>query len=208
MARLLGPKCRICRREGVKLFLKGSRCETVKCGVERTPSPPGQHGHKRTRYTDYGSHLREKQKLKRLYGISERQFKRYFREAMGQTGNTGDNLLIILERRLDNVVFYSGLAVSRAQARQIITHRHILVNDKKVNITSYPVKAGDIIKPAPDEQSANLIKKNLEAARKDQIPSWLKLETEPVKAQMVQLPARSDIVTQINEQLVVEFASR
>lgn len=208
MARILEAKCKICRRAGVKLFLKGSRCETAKCIIERNPNPPGQHGGKRVRFTDYGTHHREKQNLKQLYGLSERQFKRYFAEALRQSGNTGENLITLLERRLDNIIYSGRWAASRAQARQLITHGHITLNNRRCNIPSAWMKASDIIKPVQRETSMGLIKKNLESAQKDQIPSWLKLSEEPLQLQVVQLPKRSDISVPINEQLVVEFSSR
>lgn len=208
MAKLMGSKCKMCRREGMKLFLKGSRCDTPKCSFTRDPKPPGQHGAKRVRFTDYTTHLREKQKVKRMYGILEKQFKRYFQQAQHQSGNTGENLLILLERRLDNVVFRGGLATSRVQARQFISHGHIVLNNKRIDIPSSWINAGEVIKPAENETSQNLVKRNREEVDKERIPSWLKLSEDQMELQVVQLPQRGDITAPINEQLIVEFASR
>ncbi len=211
MARLIRSKCKLCRREGTKLFLRGTRCDSPKCSLAHHAALPGQRGAKtRTkRLSDYGHHLREKQKLKRIYGVLERQFKRYFQEAQRQTGNTGDTLLVLLERRLDNVLYQAGFATSKNQSRQLIAHGHVMVNNHKVNIPSYGVKPGDCIKPIAHETSSTLIKNLLtNSTRKDQIPSWLKLSEEPVEIRVVQLPRREDITVPINEQLVVEFSSR
>lgn len=207
MAKLL-MKCKLCRREGVKLFLKGQRCDTVKCAVEKGAKSPGQHGAKKPRFTDYGKHLREKQKLKRLYGLSERQLKRCFAEAMRQTGNTGENLLVMLETRLDNVLYMGGFAPSRTAARQLITHGHITLNGHKASIASLGVHAGNIIKPASNETSANIIKKHRETVKTDLTPSWLKLTPESLELSVVQMPKRTDITSPINEQMVIEFCSR
>lgn len=208
MAKITGAKCRICRREGIKLFLKGNRCDTAKCAMEKNPQVPGQHGAKRQRFTDYGKHLREKQKVKRLYGVAERQFKHYFTEASRQTGNTGENLLIILERRLDNTVFLGKMAPSRTAARQLIFHGHILVNGRRASIPSMSVNAGDIITPKTKEKSMKIVKSFMDTINKEQIPSWLKLSEEPLQLQVTQLPKRIDIVAPVNEQMVVEFCSR
>jgi small subunit ribosomal protein S4 len=208
MARILKSKCRVCRREGIKLFLKGSKCDTAKCTLEKNSQPPGQHGAKRPRFTDYGKHLRETQKLKRLYGLTRKQLKRYFGTASKQTGNTGENLLVLLETRLDNIVFLGGFTPSRSAARQLIDHGHVFLNNRKATIPSMNVKSGDIIKPANNETSLNIVKKHTEKSKKDQIPSWIKLVEDPMQMQMLQKPKRTDISTQINEQLVVEFCSR
>ncbi|MEW6026242.1 MAG: 30S ribosomal protein S4 [Planctomycetota bacterium] len=210
MAKILESKCKLCRREKVKLFLKGKRCETVRCAVEKRPQPPGQHGtkKKRGRLTDYGLHLREKQKIKRMYGVSERQFKRYFQKAMNQTGNTGENLLVLLETRLDNVLYSAGWATSRNQARQFIYHGHILVNNKRVNVPSFNIKAGDVIAPNKHELSQKLVVTWKEIAKKEQIPTWLKRKDDVHHIEIIQLPKREDMAIPINEQLVVEFASR
>ncbi|MFH1230301.1 MAG: 30S ribosomal protein S4 [Planctomycetota bacterium] len=210
MAKLKQAKCRICRREKVKLFLRGKRCETVHCAVERRPQPPGQHGVKkrRARLTDYGLHLREKQKIKRIYGIGERQFKNYFQKAQQQTGNTGENLLVLLETRLDNILYHAGWATSRVQGRQFITHGHIVVDNKRVDIPSFNVKAGNIITPNKHESSQKLITSWRDIAKKEQIPSWLKIKEGIQQIEVIQLPKRIDIAVPINEQLIVEFASR
>ncbi|MDI6732721.1 MAG: 30S ribosomal protein S4 [Planctomycetota bacterium] len=210
MAKISAPKCKICRREKEKLFLRGKRCETVRCAVERRAYPPGQHGtkRKRPRLTDYGLHLREKQKLKRMYGVTERQFKRYFHKAQIQTGNTGENMLVLLETRLDNVLYHVGWATSRSQARQFISHGHIMINNKKVTIPSFNVKAGDIITPNKHETSQKLLTTWREFAKKDLIPSWLRRKDDIQQTDVIQLPKREDITIPVNEQLVVEFASR
>lgn len=208
MAKLLSSKCKTCRREGIRLFLKGPRCETVKCAMEKKPQSPGQHGARRSRFTDYGKHLREKQKVKRLYGISERQFKRYFNEASRQAGNTGENLLVLLETRLDNIVYQAGFAPSRTAARQLISHGHINLNKHRASISAMSIKPKDTITPASNETSIKAIKNHMEISKKEQIPSWLKLSEEPLQIQITQIPKRTDIATQINEQMVVEFCSR
>ncbi|MBI4711927.1 MAG: 30S ribosomal protein S4 [Planctomycetes bacterium] len=208
MARLIGVKCRRCRTEGAKLFLKGQRCETMRCPIEKEIPRPGQHGAKRRRTTDYGSHLREKQKLKRLYGLTERQFKRYFYDAQRMPGNTGENLLILLERRLDNILFYGGWTGSRSQSRQFISHGHIDVNGKRVNIASYLADAGDVISVHQRKNSQKTITQWHAQTKRDTLPSWLKPQEEPLRLQIVQLPKREDITVPVNEQLIVEFATR
>ncbi|MFH1226886.1 MAG: 30S ribosomal protein S4 [Planctomycetota bacterium] len=208
MARTTGPKCRNCRDAGEKLFYKGARCTTARCTLERNPQRPGAHGAKRQRLTDYGIHLREKQKLKKIYGLSNRQFKNYFHTAQNMTGNTGENMLVLMETRLDNVVSACGWAGSRAQARQLIGHRHIAVNGHIVNIASYNVKAGDLITVYKRVKSQNLVKSYVAEVKKDVLPNWVKLAPEPLQIQVVQLPKREDITVPINEQLVVEFATR
>jgi small subunit ribosomal protein S4 len=210
MAKLKQAKCKICRREKVKLFLRGKRCETVHCAIERRPQTPGQHGTKkrRSRLTDYGLHLREKQKIKRIYGLGERQFKNYFLKAQQQTGNTGENLLVLLETRLDNVLYNAGWSTSRVQARQFITHGHILVNNKRVNIPSFNVKTSNVITPNKHESSKKLISNWYDIAKKEQTPNWLKIKEDIQQIEVIQLPKRIDITVPINEQLIVEFASR
>ncbi|MBI5778991.1 MAG: 30S ribosomal protein S4 [Planctomycetes bacterium] len=210
MAKMTDAKCKLCRREKIKLFLKGKRCETARCAVEKRPQPPGQHGtkRKRGRLTDYGLHLREKQKIKRMYGVGERQFKRYFQKAVGQPGNTGENLLVLLETRLDNVLYNAGWATSRTQARQFIYHGHIMVNNKKVSIPSFNVHAGDVIAPHKHELSQKLVVTWKDIAKKEQIPTWLKRKDDIKHIEIIQLPKREDISVPVNEQLIVEFASR
>jgi len=208
MARILGPKCRICRRLGVKLFLKGIRCETSKCALDRREKPPGQHGDKRSRMTDYGLHLRETQRAKKQYGMLTRQFKRFFAEAAREPGNTGELFLILLERRLDNVVFRLGFAPSRAQARQVVTHGHVRVNGRRSTIPSYWVRAGDVITPAPKERSKKLLTEALAARKGADLPSWLARKEAPLEGRVVQIPKRSDLSVALDEQMIVEFASR
>src|SRR5688572_10612919 len=178
MARINGAKCRICRRLGTKLFLKGTRCDSPKCPIEKDNKPPGVHGAKRIRLTEYGIHLREVQRAKKMYGVMQRQFRRYYDEAMRQPGNTGDVLIQMLERRLDNVVYRLRMGASRAQARQIILHGHIRVNGKKVSIPSYLVDAGDLIEPSKKEKSQKIVKESLLGKKDQLIPSWLKLAEE------------------------------
>lgn len=210
MAKVSDAKCKLCRREKTKLFLRGKRCETVRCAVERRPQPPGQHGakRKRGRQTDYGLHLREKQKIKRLYGLGERQFKRYFETALGQSGNTGENLLVLLETRLDNVIYSAGWATSRSQARQFVSHGHVLVNNKKVSVPSFNVSAGDVIAPNKHELSQKLVVTWKDIARKELTPSWLKRKEDVNHIEIIQMPKRDDISVPVNEQIIVEFASR
>ena len=210
MASSSNAKCKLCRREKTKLFLRGKRCETVRCAVERRPQQPGQHGakRKRGRLTDYGLHLREKQKIKRMYGIGERQFRRYFKKAVGQPGNTGENFLVLLETRLDNVLYNAGWATSRTQARQFVAHGHILVNNKKVSIPSFNVKAGDVIAPNKHELSQKLVVTWKDIAKKELTPTWLKRKDDTKQIEIIQLPKLEDIAVPVNVQLVVEFASR
>ncbi|MDQ7779507.1 MAG: 30S ribosomal protein S4 [Planctomycetota bacterium] len=209
MARILGPKCRVCRREAMKLYLRGTRCEmTAKCPIDRGTTFPGQHGQKRQHLTDYGVHMREMQKAKRYYGVSDRQFRRYFRVALGQPGNTGENLLILLERRLDNVIYRAEFAVSRTQARQQVVHGHWRVNGRRVTIPSYGVLSGDVVTPDPREGSQKLVKEALSMPAKEEKPSWLKLAKEPPSIEVIQLPARAEVPIELDEQLIVEFYSR
>ncbi len=208
MARMIDPDCKLCRREGVKLFLKGTRCDTPKCALERRPKPPGQHGDRRIRMTDFGHHMREQQKAKRTYGVLQRQFDRYFDNAAQMPGNTGENLLILLERRLDNVCFRLGFATSRSQARQFIRHGHVTISGKRVTIPSYGVAAGDIVSPYKSERAKKIISECLKIANKDNVPSWLKLIEQPAAGTVVQIPTRSEVQVPLNEQLIVEFQSR
>ena len=206
MARLLDAKCRQCRREGCKLFLKGEKCTTKKCPIERRPYVPGQHGQGRKRTTQYGTQLREKQKVKRAYGLLEKQFRGYYEEAARTKGKTGEIMLSLLERRLDNVVYRLGLGSSRDQARQIVNHTHILVNGKMVNIPSYQIKVGDVI--SVKEKSA---KSELFAAVKEArviVPKWLEFEPSKLTGKVTALPAREDIDLTIAENLIIEFYSK
>jgi len=208
MARINGAKCRICRRLGTKLFLKGTRCDTPKCPIEKDNKPPGVHGAKRIRLTEYGIHLREVQRAKKMYGVMQRQFRRYYDEAMRMPGNTGDVLIQMLERRLDNVVYRLRMGASRAQARQIILHGHIRVNGKKVSIPSYLVDAGDVIEGSRKEKSQKIIKESLLGKKDQQIPSWLKLAEEQATGTVVTRPTAQEIQVPLETQLVVEFMSR
>ncbi len=209
MARTTGPKCKLCRREGMKLFLKGSRCETVKCGLAKREYGPGMHTwRRRSKLSEYAIHLREKQKVKRYYGVLEKQFRRYFDLAERQKGNTGENLLILLERRLDNVVYCAGFGLSRANARQLVRHGHIAVNGKKVDIPSYSVRVGDVITPRRAEKDGSLVKDNLEISRGRTAPGWLQVQEDPPAVTVVALPTRDQVGLEVEEQLVVEFCSR
>lgn len=208
MARTTSPQCKLCRKEGEKLFLKGERCETVKCGLSRRKYGPGQHGVVRKKLSKYGTQLREKQKLKRYYGVLERQFNIYFKKAEKKKINTGEYLLQLLERRLDNVVYLLLFAYSRKQARQMISHGHITVNGRKVDIVSYLVKVGDVIKSANKESVANLIKTNIEGNKGRKVPQWLELSDNNLEGRVMQLPAREDVSIEVQEQYVVEVCSR
>ncbi|WP_456434255.1 30S ribosomal protein S4 [Thermosulfuriphilus sp.] len=210
MGRYLGPRCRLCRREGMKLYLKGERCYTDKCSFERRSYPPGQHGQAqvRAKMSDYGIRLREKQKVKRMYGLSEKQFRRYFDEADRRRGLTGTNLLVLLERRLDNVVYRLGFASSRRQARQLVRHGHILVNGRKVDIPSFLVKIGDVIEVKEKSRQNPFVKEALEGVARRGVPQWLEFEPEAFKGTVKAFPVREDITMPIQEQLIVEFYSR
>lgn len=207
MARYTGPKCKLCRREGQKLFLKGTRCETKKCSLTKREKPPGVHTWRRGKPSEFAIQLREKQKLKRLYGILEAQFRIYFHKADRAKGNTGENLLVLLERRLDNVLFKSGFALSRNQARQYIVHGHVTVNGKKVDRPSFLVKPEDKL-GAKKEKTKNLFKDNFEVARGRSVPSWLEVEESSFSARVTAIPTREEIEDPINEQLIVEFCSK
>ncbi|WP_026486943.1 30S ribosomal protein S4 [Caldanaerobius polysaccharolyticus] len=206
MARYIQPVCRRCRREGMKLFLKGDKCYTDKCPVSRRTYAPGQHGQNRKKLSNYGLQLREKQKVKSIYGVLEAQFRRYFEEAERRKGITGENLLQMLERRLDNVVYRLGFAASRAQARQIVKHGHILVNGKKVDIPSYEVKVGDVVSVKEKSRQMQVIKDNLEANRN--VPDWLQLNKDNFEGTVVALPKREHIDIPIEEHYIVELYSK
>ena len=209
MARYIGPVCRLCRREGSKLFLKGSRCLSDKCAIERRNYPPGQHGRRRGRRpSDYQVQLREKQKVKRIYGVFERQFRKYFKEAAQRRGITGEALLIGLERRLDNVVYRTGLALSRAHARQIVRHGHIQVNGGRVDIPSYQTSQGDVIAVASGSKKNIEIKMAAENATAVERPNWLQADLDSLEGRVVQLPTRADLDIDIQEQLIVELYSK
>ena len=209
MANYTGSDCRICRRENMKLFLKGDRCYSDKCAFDRRSYPPGEHGERRGRKTsDYGIQLREKQKIKRIYGLSEKQFHLFFERADRQKGITGSNLLVSLERRLDNVVYRLGFASSRSQARQLVQHSHFLVNGKKVNIPSFEVKVGDSVEVRERSRAMQLIQDSMDAVVRRGVPQWLDLEKENLKGMVKNLPVREDLTMPMQEQLVVELYSK
>lgn len=209
MARYIGAKCKICRREGEKLFLRGSRCYTDKCAFTRRGYPPGTHGRVgRRKLTSYATQLREKQKVKAIYGILEKQFRKIFTHATRTSGNTGENLLILLERRLDNVVYQLGIASSRTQARQLVRHGHILVNGKKVDIPSYLVKTDQEIKLVDSQKKNPEVNKSLEERDLEKLVGWLKIDKENITGKVLRYPKREDITLPIQESLVVEFYSK
>jgi len=207
MGRYIGPVCRLCRREGVKLFLKGEKCIT-KCILDRRRKPPGQHGELRRKQTEYGKRLREKQKLRRIYNVREEQFVRYFEMAIKMPGNTGENFLQLLERRLDNVVYRLGFALSRNHARQLVVHGHITVNGRTVDIPSYLVDIGDVIGVKEDTRDNPDVQRALEVRGEWTVPKWLSRDTETLTGRVLSLPTRDQIDVPVDENLVVEFYSR
>jgi small subunit ribosomal protein S4 len=208
MARYTESVCRLCRREGAKLFLKGTRCYTKKCSFERRPTPPGQHGVRRRKMGDFGIQLREKQKMRRVYGVLERQFRNYFREAETQSGVTGEALLQSLETRLDNVVFRLGFASSRAQARQLVAHGHFAVNGTATNVPSYSLKPGDRVEVRESRRGREAFKVVKETLRSHQAPEWLSLDAAKLAGSVASLPRRDQMPLDLSEQLVVEYYSR
>ena len=209
MARYTGPVCRLCRRDMTKLFLKGERCFTSKCSIERRAYPPGQHGPGRQKkLSQYGIQLREKQKLRRIYGVSEKQFRTYFRRAAGLPGVSGENFLILLERRLDNVVYRLGFAASRSSARQLVAHGNIAINGKKLDVPSYRVRAGEEVSVIERHENNLFIQESLQRARIRQIPQWLEVDADKPKGKINHLPTREQIDTLVTEQLIVEFYSK
>ena len=206
MSRYTGPVCKICRREGSKLFARGEKCYTEKCEVEKRNYPPGVHVETRGKMTEYGIRLREKQKVKRMYGLTENQFKRFFVMAEKASGVTGTNLLVFLERRLDNMVYRIGFAVSRKEARQMVTHAHVTVNGKTVNIPSYLIKEGDEI--GIRHKGLVAVQNALESVVRRGVPSWIEVDKEQMTGKIRLLPARDDITVPIKEQLIVEYYSR
>ena len=209
MGRYVGPSCRLCRREGMKLFLKGTKCTTPKCPIEKRAFPPGQHGQIRVKLSDYGIQLREKQKVKRMYGVLERQFQRYFGIAQKVKGVTGSMLLEMLERRLDNVLYRMGFATSRREGREMVRHRAITVNGRLVDIPSYRVKVGDVVQVAAkrDGQRAR-IKDNIDRTKDRQIPAWLQVDADHYHGRVIRAPQKDDIGLPIQEQLIVELYSK
>ena len=208
MARYTGPACKLCRREGTKLFLKGERCTSGKCALDRRSTAPGQHGAANKKMREYGRQLREKQKTKRYYGVLEKQFKNYVVEADRKAGVTGENLLCLLERRLDNVVYRMGFAESHKEARQIVLHEHIELNGKKVNVPSISVKAGDVIAVRENFRNSEKYKSLLEGMQTKTAPKWLEVNKENASAKVVALPSREDIEFPFEEQLIVELYSK
>jgi small subunit ribosomal protein S4 len=208
VARNLGPVCRLCRREGLKLFLKGERCFSDKCAIERRNYPPGAHGQSRTRFSEFAIRLREKQKVKRIYGMLEKQFSHYFEEAERLPGITGENLLVLLERRLDNAVYKLGFASSLAQSRQLVRHGHYQVNGKAVTIPSYLLEVGDVVSITEKSRTKKVIVEAIEMAQRRGTPPWMALEREQFRGTFKALPARGDLTMPISEKLIVEHYSR
>lgn len=208
MARYTDSVCRLCRRENLKLFLKGERCYTDKCAIERRNYPPGQHGQGRPKFSEYSIQLREKQKVKRIYGLLENQFRRTFAEANRSKGITGETLLTLLERRLDNVAYRLGFASSRAEARTLVRHGHLLVNGRKTNIPSYTVRAGDVISVKERSRQMGRVQSAMEGAQRRGVPDWAEVDREALSGRIKILPSRGDITMPINEKLIVELYSK
>lgn len=208
MARYIGASCRLCRREGQKLFLKGDRCYTDKCAIVKRPTAPGQHGAARKKMSEYGIQLREKQKAKRIYGVLETPFRNYFEQADRKKGITGENLLVLLETRLDNVVYRLGLGRSRTESRQIVRHQHLLVNGKRVDIPSYSVKVGDVITVCEKSKDIQRFKDVLASTESKIVPEWLEFNADSLTGKVVALPKRDQIDSDINETLIVELYSK
>ena len=208
MARYIGPKCRLCRREGTKLFLKGEKCFSSKCAIENRPTPPGVHGQRRGRLSDYAVQLREKQKLRRTYGVLENKFRNYYKEAARLKGSTGENLLQLLESRLDNVVYRMGFAASRDEARQLVKHKGIEVNGSKVNVPSYHVKAADVISVTEGSRNQNRVSMALDMAQQRGFSDWIDVDVKKMSGTFKAAPERSELPDDINEHLVVELYSK
>ncbi len=208
MARYRGSVCRLCRREGIKLYLKGSRCETEKCAIEKRAYPPGQHGQERSKFSEYGVQLREKQKVKRIYGVLEKPFRNYFFAADKKKGVTGENLLQSLELRFDNVIYRMGLAPSRNAARQLVRHKHFTVNGKKMDVPSYILRQGDIITPNPIKGKKKPVNEAIENIKNKTLPEWLAFDTDSKQGVIQGMPTREDVKLPIEEQLIVELYSR
>ena len=208
MARYKDSVCRLCRRENLKMYLKGNRCYTDKCAIDRRNYPPGQHGQGRSKFSEYGTQLREKQKVKRIYGLLEKQFRILFKKADSKKGITGENLLTLLEKRLDNVVYRSGFLASRRESRQMIRHNHFLVNGKKVNIPSFNVREGDVIEIKEKSRKVKRVDEALSSVIRRGIPKWIELDKDNFKCTIKADPEREDILMPINEQLIVELYSK
>jgi small subunit ribosomal protein S4 len=208
VARYTNPVCKLCRREGMKLFLKGDRCFTVKCAVEKRNYPPGEHGQRRSKPSEYGLQLREKQKMKRIYGVLEAQFRTYFAMAAHQKGVTGENLVRLLEQRLDNIVHRLGFAASRAQARVLVRHGHFRVNGRRVTIPSALLKAGDVVEVQPKSRELTEIAGAIEGAKKRRVPAWLEMDVANFKATVRTLPSKEEMAIPVQEQLVVALYSK
>ena len=207
MATYREAKCRLCRREGAKLFLKGDKCYNGKCPFEKRPVAPGVHGAGRKKVSEYGQQLREKQKVKRIYGVQEGQFRAYYERADRMKGITGENMLSLLERRLDNVIYRMGIGVSRAQARQLVSHGHFVVNGKKVNVPSFIVKVGDVV-TVKESKTSNKYFEQVKASKAANMPKWLEFSPEKLEGKILALPARDDIDSQIAEHMIVELYSK
>ena len=208
MAKYTGAKCRLCRREGCKLFLKGDKCYKTSCPFEKRPVAPGQHGAGRHKVSEYGQQLREKQKTKRIYGVLENQFRAYFETADRMKGITGENMLSLLERRLDNVVYRLGFAPSRTTARQLVTHAHFTVNGKNVNIASYQLRAGDVVAVKENKRNNKYFEAFKQTEHANNVPKWLEFDAEKLEGKVIALPKREDIDLQIQEQMIVELYSK
>ena len=208
MAKYIGPKCRLCRREGEKLFLKGEKCFGSKCAIESRAFPPGQHGQRRTRLSDYATQLREKQKVRRVYGVLESQFRLYYKEADRRKGSTGENLLQLLEGRLDNVAYRMGFATSRSEVRQLVRHNTVTVNGKKVNIPTYQVKPSDVVAVSEKGRSQLRIQAALDMAQQRGFPDWIDVDVSKMQGVFKSKPERSDLPAEINEHLIVELYSK
>ncbi len=208
MAKYIGAKCRLCRREGEKLFLKGEKCHTSKCAIENRAFPPGQHGQRRSRLSDYATQLREKQKMRRVYGVLEKQFRLYYKMADNKKGSTGENLLQLLENRLDNVVYRMGFGVSRSEARQLVRHNAITVNGKKVTIPSYQISADDVIAVREAGKTQLRIKAALELASQHGFSDWIEVDVDKMQGTYKNVPERSELPAEINEHLIVELYSK
>lgn len=208
MSRYTGPKCKLCRREGMKLFLKGTRCETVKCAIAKRAHPPGEHPWTRKKRSEYGLQLREKQKAKRTYGIFERPFRNLYARAAAGKGNTGEALIQLLERRLDNVIYLAGFAHSRAHARQQIVHGHVVVNGRRCKSPGFRVRAGDEFTVIDREKSKKLVETTIESTKHRDVPAWLSVEASELKGKVAQLPKRDEASIDLQEALIVEFCSK